>query len=203
MLAIEELARGIQRRRHGGTLVFVRSDDRVWKSLCNIRYEIESLNGGAWPGSHVVQLLHNDGAILSGRYSEGWNQRKTEALRELNRVRLFEACDAVAALSGADGAVVLRTELEQVAFGVELKASSSGRDEDAAEVRYEDSSFTIHRSRDIAEYGTRHRSAFRFCKADPNAVCVVVSQDGAVKVVFNHDDTVMYLDNADEGFFGL
>ena len=43
--------------------------------------------------------------------------------------------------------------------------------------------------------GTRHRSAYRFCGAVPDAVVIVVSQDGSVRFVNQHRGVVTYWDH--------
>ena len=44
--------------------------------------------------------------------------------------------------------------------------------------------------------GTRHRSAYRLCNVLPEAVAVVVSQDGNVRFVKRTDDGVACWDHA-------
>ncbi|CAN5279237.1 hypothetical protein BH09MYX1_BH09MYX1_02970 [soil metagenome] len=47
--------------------------------------------------------------------------------------------------------------------------------------------------------GTRHRSAYRFCNAYPDALAIVVSQDGVVRFVKKKDDQVTYWEHASSG----
>ncbi|MGH7297354.1 MAG: putative sensor domain DACNV-containing protein, partial [Polyangiaceae bacterium] len=46
--------------------------------------------------------------------------------------------------------------------------------------------------------GTRHRSAYRFCARVPEALAVVVSQDGGVRFVATHAGVVTFWDHAVE-----
>jgi DNA integrity scanning protein DisA with diadenylate cyclase activity len=50
----------------------------------------------------------------------------------------------------------------------------------------------IHDDSEIASLGlgTRHRSAFRLCKAHANSLVFVVSQDGDLRVFFSDDEFV-------------
>jgi DNA integrity scanning protein DisA with diadenylate cyclase activity len=45
----------------------------------------------------------------------------------------------------------------------------------------------------LARFGHRHRSAFLLCKAIPNAIAFVISQDGDLPV-FSSDDRHVYCD---------
>jgi hypothetical protein len=42
----------------------------------------------------------------------------------------------------------------------------------------------------VEDFGTRHRSAFRFCMAYPAGVAIVCSQDGGVRFVRSVDGQV-------------
>ena len=47
--------------------------------------------------------------------------------------------------------------------------------------------------------GTRHRSLHRLCAAMPEALGIVVSQDGGVRLVANKDGRVTYWDQLGTG----
>ncbi len=44
--------------------------------------------------------------------------------------------------------------------------------------------------------GTRHRSAYRLCLALPEAVAIIISQDGTVRFAKSRDGAVTYWDQA-------
>ena len=46
--------------------------------------------------------------------------------------------------------------------------------------------------------GTRHRSAYRLCSRLPDALAIVVSQDGGVRFVCTHRGEVMFWEHAME-----
>jgi hypothetical protein len=94
---------------------------------------------------------------------------------------LTGAVKVVASLATLDGVVLLDPRLLVLGFGVKLKSGAViGR-------VYEGSSFTRIGSRaapiDVSAYGTRHGSLLKYCKDDPAAVAVIVSQDGHVRVI--------------------
>ena len=47
--------------------------------------------------------------------------------------------------------------------------------------------------------GTRHRSAYRLCQTVHDAIAVVISQDGGLRLVRWHDDAVTYWDQVATG----
>lgn len=81
----------------------------------------------------------------------------------------------VARLSQADGAVLLTSTLSCLGFGCEGPLR-------AGRCRHV---FDVVRGKSIAidSYGTRHRSAFRFCDQVAGSAAIVLSQDGSVKFV--------------------
>jgi DisA bacterial checkpoint controller nucleotide-binding len=93
---------------------------------------------------------------------------------------VFELGHLIAALADVDGAVVLSKRFELIGFGAEI-AGPLPEVHDVA--RAIDLEGTEHARESIDGVGTRHRSAYRLCTAIPEAVAVVVSQDGAVRFV--------------------
>jgi broad specificity phosphatase PhoE len=108
---------------------------------------------------------------------------------------IFEMSQLIAALSEADGAVVLTKRFELLGFGAEIAGT-------LPDVRH------VARALDLEAHdtaleplqadGTRHRSAYRFCARVPDAVAVVVSQDGGVRFVATHAGVVTFWDHAVE-----
>jgi hypothetical protein len=129
-----------------------------------------------------------------------WAETKGEENRESalhhwrwRRERVFASAAAIAGLSAVDGCVVLTRNLDLLGFGgviglgeCDAKVIGSPRKLKNAQTGavYEDS--------EIASLGlgTRHRSAFRFCKVHPNAFVFVISQDGDLRVLFSDDEFV-------------
>jgi hypothetical protein len=121
--------------------------------------------GVAWPNlGRVAQNLAAAGSNLAV-HLEQWDTA--------TRVTAQASC--------VDGAVILDAALSVLGFRVELLA----RDEDAlpvcASLSPEVSEPTATGELVIAAFGTRHRSAARFCARVPGAVVVVVSQDGEMR----------------------
>jgi hypothetical protein len=86
----------------------------------------------------------------------------------------------VASLSRVDGAVVLTNKLRILGFGGEITAISPS----LSKIRVsQDTKATRGKLVTIETYGTRHRSAFRFCSSYEDAVAFVISQDGGIMAV--------------------
>ena len=87
----------------------------------------------------------------------------------------------VTSLAAVDGLVLLSPSLRVRGFGVKI-----GPGQDVATV-YDAGAFIRHGTKgrriDVSAFGTRHRSMLRYCRADPSAIGVVVSQDGHVRVI--------------------
>jgi hypothetical protein len=102
---------------------------------------------------------------------------------------LFELSSLIAALADVDGAVVLTRRFEILGFGAEIAGDLPVISEVRRGLDLEADRYTT----EIADgVGTRHRSAYRLCAAEPSAIAIVVSQDGAVRFVTSHRGAVTY-----------
>ena len=91
------------------------------------------------------------------------------------------ATRVTAQASCVDGAVILDAALSVLAFRVELLARQDEGLPRCVSLVPDDSEPIPAEPVDIAGFGTRHRSAVRFCANVPAAVAVVVSQDGEMR----------------------
>jgi hypothetical protein len=176
--------------KHGGTLLFVPEeithDDSRLLSRASIKYVLSSTRPrDALVAAMAARLRHN---ALAEKLQERRSVR-TEELEQLDTLKWYQqnyedaARDAarfIASLTAVDGAVVVTDKLRIIGFGVEVTAPFSAGDKihvtytaegtETKEVRFED-------------YGTRHRSAFRFVASLEPSVGFIMSQDGGVKAV--------------------
>ena len=94
---------------------------------------------------------------------------------------LTGAVKLVTSLAAVDGLVLLQPLLGVVGFGVKI-----GTDRHVNTV-YDGRDFAKRRNQakrvDLSRLGTRHGSMLRYCRLDPNAIGIVVSQDGHVRVI--------------------
>jgi hypothetical protein len=105
---------------------------------------------------------------------------------------LFEVGHLIASLAAVDGAVVMTKRFEILGFGAEIATGLVPISEVRRAVDLEADTFVTEL---VDSVGTRHRSAYRFCNAVPDAIAIVVSQDGGVRFVNRHRDSVTYWDH--------
>ena len=184
-------------RRHGGSFVIVPdelgiSDPRLTDRIA-IKYSIdlspiwEDLVDESVSTREFYDLLFPE-YVPTSRRNIVTKKKKTEpqALywagerRERVQSRIHDFELFAASLSGVDGAVVLTRRLNIIGFGGEIVATSPS----LASVRLaSDAAGAGGKTVPITSFGTRHRSAFRFCSSFEDALCFVISQDGQVKGV--------------------
>jgi hypothetical protein len=104
----------------------------------------------------------------------------------------LEVSQLLAALGDVDGAVVLTDRLELLGFGAEITGPLPEIDTVRRALDLEGSTWEMVA---IDSVGTRHRSAYRLCAHERDALAVVVSQDGAVQFVAWHDGLTTYWDH--------
>lgn len=183
-------------RRHGGSFVIVpdelnATDSRLADRIA-IKYPIEaprvweSLVNESVATSEFYDLLFPEDVPTSRRRSVIKKRADPEALylaarrREDLQGRIHDFELFAASLSGVDGAVIMTKRLNIIGFGGEITATSPT----LSTVRWAaDRDGTTGRNVPITSFGTRHRSACRFCSSFEDALCFVVSQDGQVRAI--------------------
>jgi DNA integrity scanning protein DisA with diadenylate cyclase activity len=86
----------------------------------------------------------------------------------------------IAGLTAVDGAVLLTDRLRLLGFGAEVLTEAKKVESVRAATSELADTFT---EVPISAFGTRHRSAFRFCSSLEPSVAFIMSQDGGVKAV--------------------
>lgn len=185
----------IRSARHGGTLILLpqeRAADVLASGQLVLKYRFLDEE----PRRRILTLtveivdelltLHRvsrtETAVCWAEYEES-GAPKLAALDEA----LFEVAHFVAALAAVDGAVVMTSGLELLGFGGEI----SGNLEEVSEVaRALDLEATRREWSRTDRVGTRHRSAYRLCRAVRDAIAAVISRDGGLELVRWHDGAV-------------
>jgi hypothetical protein len=102
---------------------------------------------------------------------------------------LFDFAHFLADLMAVDGALVVTQALDLVGFGAELRFEAIS----LKSVRHAlDLEGEIWANEPLDNVGTRHRAVYRFCRGYPRCLAIVVSQDGSVQFVRNHNGAVTY-----------
>lgn len=124
----------------------------------------------------------------------GWQQyavSQDKALTTLDE-GVFEMAHLIAGLSNVDGAVVMTKRFELLGFAGEIACADNDVSVVARALDLEAENVVMESAERV---GTRHRSVYRFCNSIHDAVAVVVSQDGGVRIVSWKDGRVTYWDH--------
>jgi hypothetical protein len=199
---MRRVIREIRNSRHGGTIVF--APRSLMGSLLRTggplraKYRIEE-TCTASPFAFILEdvmrrLAHF--AVAKGKSSAGWLEYLAwyEEFPYTFSQRFVELALWLSDLTAVDGCLLLDHRFTLFGFGVEIQVPS-----------FEDE--IVHRALDIEAQdcvlesmetaGTRHRTAYRLCREYAECLAIVVSQDGAVKFVANHQDKVTYWNHLD------
>jgi hypothetical protein len=187
----------VRNGRHGGTLVIVDPEDEVLLRQSDDSIRFKYLIADSPSRARYGRMLRK--AII--RLSElataqnipraGWAEYQTlrdTKLSDLDEA-LFDFAHFLADLMAVDGALVVTQTLQLVGFGAELRFEAR----DLKNVRHAlDLEGEIWANEPLDNVGTRHRAVYRFCKGYPRCLAIVVSQDGSVRFVKNHNGEVTY-----------
>jgi hypothetical protein len=102
---------------------------------------------------------------------------------------LTGAVKVVTSLAALDGAVLMTPDLAVLGFGTKIRAGGK------VGVVYDGRDYSLRRRKaklvDLSQFGTRHLSMIRYCRRDPNAFGIIVSQDGQIRVVTSSDEDLI------------
>jgi hypothetical protein len=84
----------------------------------------------------------------------------------------------ISSMAGVDGLVLLSSAFAVEGFGVEI---TTKQEVSALNVATSPSGESTPLNK--SHYGTRHRSMFRYCSANPGSLGFVVSQDGDIRAI--------------------
>jgi hypothetical protein len=153
-----QLALSMRRHGRGGILLVVPSDDDEWR---------ESI---VHPITYAVSPPFDELADLLARRREMPDDEWTEAVDR--------AIDAVAGLTGVDGATIVTSRYEALAFGAKIARRRGAATVEQIIVTEPIEGGTPERMHPGQLGGTRHLSAAQFVHDQRGAVALVASQDG-------------------------
>ncbi len=198
--AIKRLISALRGAHHGATILFMPTELLAelveGNRYIDLKYRFAEGEPRARFRTLVVNIMNRVAELHAGSAGAvGWTEyalSNDEHLAAFDEA-IFEMAYLVAGCAEVDGAVVLTKAFELLGFGGEISGELPGV-------------VSVRRARDLEgedaeeEYtesvGTRHRSAYRLCLAVPEAMAIVISQDGAVRFVKNRDGAVTYWDQS-------
>jgi hypothetical protein len=187
----------VRNGRHGGTLVIMDPEDealfRQSDDSIRFKYLIADSPARGRYGRMLRQAIIrlSELAADQNKPSAGWLEYQTLADTKLSDLdeALFDFAHFLADLMAVDGALVITQALELIGFGAELRFEAR----ELKSVRHAlDLEGEIWAKVPLENMGTRHRAVYRFCKGYPRCLAIVVSQDGSVQFVKNHNGEVTY-----------
>jgi hypothetical protein len=187
----------VRNGRHGGTLVIIDPDDEALlrnpEAALRFKYLIADCPARRRYARMLTQAIIRLSKLASRhrRPNAGWTEYQTLMDTELSDMdeALFDFAHFLADLMAVDGALVVTQALDLVGFGAELRFEATG----LKSVRHAlDLEGEIWANEPLDNVGTRHRAVYRFCLGYPRCLAMVVSQDGSVQFVRNHNGAVTY-----------
>jgi hypothetical protein len=188
----------IRNARHGGTILFLKRDLALNREALGRYVRLKYAFQAEGPRLRARTLMLRAMNLLAEICGESHPPPSTVGWQEYvsaSDPRLVSTDDAMselarftAGLAMVDGAVVLTHALEAIGFGAEI----SGELPDVSMVaRVVDLEAQKLEFEPATAMGTRHRSAYRICKALPGSVALVISQDAGLRVVSYLQQQVM------------
>jgi hypothetical protein len=164
--------------RHGGCFLLVPDDFNLPGRHLKINYPLDL----ARLQEAIQARLKLEPALSMSSRKGGDSTREDLYDAPFLERDMLHIADLVASLAAIDGAIILTRSLRIVGYGSEILLTE--RPEEGEKIVY------THESGDknfelLANVGMRHRSAFRFCKKNPETIALVISQDGGIKVFCN------------------
>jgi hypothetical protein len=190
----------LREARHGGTIIFVpmahAEELSTHDPVIDLKYRFEDTPAHSSFPEVVVSILNRLAKIYGEgeartRHVVGWEEFEVSVDEELATFdeALFEIAHLIAGLASADGAVVLSKLHDVLGFGGMISGRLPAVRTVARATDLEGRRITEESTENV---GARHRSAYRLAGALPGVVVIVISQDGGVRFVAQHNGRVTY-----------
>jgi hypothetical protein len=198
---IKRIISAVRDSHHGGTVVIVPpdlADDVVEGRYVSLKYRFVDAEPRRRFRTLIVDVMDELARSHAGtpaRDPVGWDDYEASADATLSFLdeAIFEVAHLIAGLTAVDGAVVMTQRFEMLGFGGEISGDLPAAETVASALDIE-AEETIEEPTDGV--GTRHRSAYRLCKALGSIIAVVISQDGNVRFIKRKNGAVTYWDQA-------
>jgi hypothetical protein len=194
---MKRIISSIRNMKHGGTIIalphsFIQkmTSPNPYIFIKYIFRDEEPVRRLKWLTIGIMnELARHYGSSGGPGKDVGWSEyvaASNKTLLELDEA-LFECARFIANLAAVDGAVVLTKELELVGFGGVVRGTFSKEDNIARAIDAEGEQRVYERPEGV---GTRHLAAYHLCKEIPDALAIVISQDGNASLITWMNDIV-------------
>lgn len=200
----------IRNSHHGGTLVYIPQEmSREILSenrYMTIKYQFREDEPRQRFRTLMLRIMNTLAEIHGDPETPGkiigWQEYitcRSEAVALLDEA-IFDVAHFIAALSATDGAVVMTRHQELLGFG----GVFSGDIDKVMTVNHAFDTEGSLTEPELSEgVGTRHRAAYRLCHDLHDAIAIVISKDGNVRLVTWHNGAVTYWDQMPAGVPGF
>ncbi len=200
----------IRNSHHGGMLVYlpdeISRDISATNRHISLKYQFREEEPRQRFRTLILKIMNTfaelHGASENSGKMVGWREyigSRSEAIALLDEA-VFDLAHFIAALSSIDGAVVMTKRQDLLGFGGVISADI---EEGKSITHALDIEGRLTQQELIEEVGTRHRAAYRLCHELHDALAIVISQDGNVRLVKWHNGSVTYWDVAPAGVPGF
>jgi hypothetical protein len=198
---IKRIISAVRDSHHGGTMVIVPpelADDIVEGHYVSLKYRFVDSEPRRRFRTLIVDVMNELARSYAGtpaRDPVGWDDYEASGDESLSLLdeAIFEVAHVIAGLTAVDGAVVMTQRFEVLGFGGEISGDLPAVETVARAIDVEGEVAVEESAEGV---GTRHRSAYRLCKALSSVIAVVISQDGNVRFIKCKDDAITYWDQA-------
>lgn len=187
----QEILSRMRLLRHGGSLLFVTETTSLDRSIENPKYKCGK-------GFNAIQSLEN--SVLRSLDKESISNTplppdfaEIKALNtSQNKLKISDSARTVAYLTAVDGATILSSKFEVIAFGAKIKEPQYKGQEQRVNVI-----FPLENKESITPLltdefrGKRHLSVARFVFNNPDSIGFAVSQDGGITGFINKDNQLL------------
>jgi hypothetical protein len=182
----------IREIKHGGTILVSSRETPVPKSY-KIKYVIDFKRLHLAVVKQIVHRYEENlfGDMIHGKYIEKDKEIIPVDLYLNETIARNDSEDASASIDGSikfvctlskhDGAVLMSPDFSVSGFGVEITTNKAPPQ--VVSIKKSNAGIQKAKPMDTEKFGTRHRSAMRFCWANPGAVAFVISQEGGVRAM--------------------
>lgn len=194
---VRQLIAVIRAARHGATVLVVPAAAEATllapESFLHVHYRLADGESRRRYRTLILRIMDRLAAMHPSPLAEavGWTEyqhSRGEDIAALDEA-MFEVAHLIAGFAAVDGAVLMTDTFELLGFGAEIAGNLA---DVPVVMRAHDVEGEVRVPESTERVGTRHRSAYRLCRAMPEALAVIVSQDGGVRFACWQRDAVTY-----------
>jgi len=188
--ALEVLLGEAARRGHGATIVIL--DATAPSPTPDLYFPQYVLHGEQRLGARIRRCVEVENEVTKvplTNHDRSLVFHSESSLLSVGCGKLaFETLQRVAQLAAIDGALILNSNFDVLAFGAKLQADRWRR---ATPIGPDGFGVSNGELFDVKPYGTRHSSALNFAGACPGSIVFVISEDGPIRAFVHESESAV------------